>query len=272
MRILHIYWKGWIWITIITVLLLLLLNFVLPLESFFPVIGNANDWMDRWIVIIFSIIGSIMQLNFSRMNHVKEQKLVTLRTKLENSNASYRELNDIVEGNISILNFNEFSKLIHHINHQTTNTELIAKLYDYESSVLSAQKKIDLFFLNKEKHAEFIVYRESLVGFVRMYKKIFPEFIKYLNSVDKNIHKSMANIDIQLPIAEEKDKPILSMLKMTGNNMIYEYKDKFINILNDQKDNMDKLAGFLNCASEGLLKIEYKKIKKIESEIENESK
>lgn len=52
MRKKHIYWKGWIWIVIILTSLLLLLNFILPLQSFFPVIGDEKVWLTIWGNII----------------------------------------------------------------------------------------------------------------------------------------------------------------------------------------------------------------------------
>lgn len=80
MRKKHIYWKGWIWIVIILTSLLLLLNFILPLQSFFPVIGDEKVWLTIWGNIISSVIatsvGVVMQRNYSRREYVKEQKLM----------------------------------------------------------------------------------------------------------------------------------------------------------------------------------------------------
>nr|DAS20930.1 MAG TPA: hypothetical protein [Caudoviricetes sp.] len=273
MRKKHIYWKGWIWIVIILTSLLLLLNFVLPLQSFFPVIGDEKVWLTIWGNIISSVIatsvGVVMQRNYSRREYVKEQKLISLRNKVDNYKVLYKELKGIVESNISILEFNEFIKLIQYIDYKTANAELIAKVYDYQSSVLNVLKKIEFFFQNKEKSAEYIVYHGVVNEFVNIYNKILPAYIKYLNTMDKSAHKSFANVDILLPLVEEKDKLQLSMLKMAGNNMIYEWKDKFIHVFDTQKDNMDKLTKALNCASTDLLNDENEKIKELEDEIRN---
>lgn len=268
----YIYWKGWILIIIVIISLLLLLNFLLPLKSFFPVVGDEKDWLTIWVSLISSIIATIvgfmLQRNYSIGEYEKEQKLVALRTKVDKSKILYNEMKNIVQSNISIFNFNEFRKLIQYIDCKTTNAELIAKIYDYQSSVISSHERVESFFQNKERSVECIVYKEIVGELTRIYKRILPEFIDYLNSVDKNFHKNMTNADNLLPFVEKKDQLKLSMLKVRGNNMIYEYKEKLINVLDCQKANMDQLTEALRKASTNLLNDEEKKIKKLELECE----
>lgn len=269
----YIFWKGWIWTAIILAICLLLLNFILPIKSFFPTIGDEIEWFKALVTIIAAIIaaivGYILDKQYKSSESEKELKRNVLRSKIENSRSFYSELERLVQNNLSVLNFNNFSKLIHQIDAKTINTELLSNICDYQSKIADSQNSSKIFFQNIQETGELIVYKAAIAKFVKIYDEILSAYIGYLSAVDNSFHRNMTNIETLIPLANEQDKLQLSLLKISGTNMVYEWKAKFLGILDSQKTTIEKLTNVLDTATGFLLSSENHKIELLVIELDS---
>ena len=269
----YINWKGWTRIFIILVFLLLGLNFILQIEALFPIIGDARDWLMVWVtiisVIVGAVIGAMLQKQYRDREIDKENQKQLLEQKILNLRVRYDELKNIIAENISILSFSNYKTLLYQIDPLTSNIQLIKEIHKFDKEIIDTKNRLEIFYQNDSELIQYTVYKISFDEIVKVYDGVLKAFIQYLQKTEEGVHISSKKANQLIPIVSDINKAILSSLMFNGTDMLSDWKNKFIEIFEQQKDKMGKMSEVLNLTSKMLLEYEHKEILKTENQLSN---
>lgn len=269
----YINWKGWLLITFFLIVLLLGINFVLQIEALFPVVGDDKDWLMGWVTVIAGIIsavvGAIFQKKFRDQEIFKENQKQLLEQKILKLRGRYEELISIIAENISILSFNNYKTLLYQIDPLTSNIQLIKEINKFDKDIIDTKKRLEMFYQNDAELIQYTAYKISLDEIAKVYNGVLKAFIQYLQKTEEGVHISSRKANQFIPIVSDENKALLSSIMFKGTDMLSEWKNRFIEIFDQQKEKMDIMSNRLNLTSKMLLEYEHEEIVKAENQLSN---
>ena len=186
----YINWKGWTRIIIILIFLLLGLNFILQIEAFFPIIGEASDWLMVWVtiisVIVGAVIGAMLQKQYRDREIDKENQKQLLEQKILNLRVRYNELKNIIAENISILSFSNYKTLLYQIDPMISNIQLIREIHKFNKAIIDTKNRLEIFYQNNSKLIQYSIYKICFDEIVKVYDSVLNAFIKYLQKTARS--------------------------------------------------------------------------------------
>lgn len=269
----YINWKGWTRIIIVLVLFLLGLNFILQIKAFFPIVGDAGDWLMVWVTIISVIIGAVigvmLQKQYRDREIDRENQKQLLEKKILDLRGRYEELKTIIAENISILSFSNYKTLLYQIDPLTSNIQLIKEIHKFDKDIIDTKNRLEIFYQNDSELIQYTVYKIWFDNIAKVYNAVLKAFIQYLQKTEEAVHISSKKITQLIPIVSDTNKAILSSLMFEGTDMLSERKDFFIEIFDQQKEKVDIMSEGLNFSSKMLLEYENEKIVKTQNQLSN---
>jgi len=269
----YINWRGWLLVAFLLIVLLLGINFVLQIEAFFPIVGDAGDWLMVWIniisVIIAAVIGTKLQKQYRDREIDRENQKQLLEKKICDLRGRYEELKTIIAENISILSFSNYKTLLYQIDPLTSNIQLIKEIHKFDKDIIDTKNRLEMFYQNDSELIQYTVYKIWLDEIVKIYDVVLKAFIQYLHKTEEAVQISSKKANQLIPIVSDTNKAILSSIMFKGTDMLSDWKNKFIEIFEQQKDKMEKMSEGINFTSKILLEYEHKKIVKTENQLSN---
>ncbi|PKO95554.1 MAG: hypothetical protein CVU12_09550 [Bacteroidetes bacterium HGW-Bacteroidetes-7] len=267
----YINWKGWTRIIIILIFLLLGLNFILQIEAFFPIIGDARDWLMVWVtiisVIIGAVIGTMLQKQYRDREIDRENQKQLLEKKILDLRGRYEELKTIIAENISILSFSNYKTLLYQVDPMISNIQLIREIHKFDKAIIDAKNRLEIFYQNDSQLIQYSIYKICFDEIVKVYNRVLDAFIKYLQKTEEAVHINTKKATQITPLLSDLDKVFISSIVFKGTDMLSDWKNKFIEVFDQQKDKMDKMSEGLNLTSKILLEYEHEEIVKIENQL-----
>lgn len=243
----------------------------MQIEAFFPIIGDARDWLMVWVtiisVIIGAVIGTMLQKQYRDREIDRENQKQLLEKKILDLRGRYEELKTIIAENISILSFSNYKTLLYQVDPMISNIQLIREIHKFDKAIIDAKNRLEIFYQNDSQLIQYSIYKICFDEIVKVYNRVLDAFIKYLQKTEEAVHINTKKATQITPLLSDLDKVFISSIVFKGTDMLSDWKNKFIEVFDQQKDKMDKMSEGLNLTSKILLEYEHEEIVKIENQL-----
>jgi hypothetical protein len=148
-----------------------------------------------------------------------------------------------------------------------SNIQLIREIHKFDKAIIDAKNRLEIFYQNDSQLIQYSIYKICFDEIVKVYNRVLDAFIKYLQKTEEAVHINTKKATQITPLLSDLDKVFISSIVFKGTDMLSDWKNKFIEVFDQQKDKMDKMSEGLNLTSKILLEYEHEEIVKIENQL-----
>lgn len=256
---------------VLLVVVLIVLNFILQMPAIFPIIGDENTWLPiiaNGVFILFAaFFGIIFQYQHSEKERARERERTRLMTLIEKKREKIKQLSDVLEHNLSVLNFvTKYFGLISQFDPTSTSDLLVGKIVAYKQEIEECMNAFLMHYHSVDCPNEKKNYMVALETTISGYRSILERAAKAFNQ-HGGVNTQFKKMDTISPHVHEKDKFLIAVTKAHGYDELQEQKELLLSVHEQAKETADKLYTIVKRVSQDLLEAEQKVGDKYEQEL-----